>query len=57
MVHSGYLKDQYDYIRWAVELNADVIQHAYALPVPKGYSLLPSIRRRWYGGSCRGIKV
>ena len=31
-VHSGYLTDQYDYIRWAVELGADVIEHAYALP-------------------------
>lgn len=31
-VHSGYLTDQYDYIRWAAELGADVIEHAYALP-------------------------
>lgn len=31
-VHSGYLRDQYDYIRWAAELGADVIEHAYALP-------------------------
>jgi imidazolonepropionase-like amidohydrolase len=31
-VHSGYLGDQYDYIRWAAELGADVIEHAYALP-------------------------
>jgi imidazolonepropionase-like amidohydrolase len=29
-VHSGYLGN-YDYIRWAVELGADVIMHAYAL--------------------------
>ena len=31
-VHSGYLRDQVDYIRWAAELNANVIEHAYALP-------------------------
>jgi imidazolonepropionase-like amidohydrolase len=31
-VHSGYLTDQVDYIRWAAELGADVIEHAYALP-------------------------
>jgi len=31
-VHSGYLRNQYDYIRWAAELGADVIEHAYALP-------------------------
>jgi imidazolonepropionase-like amidohydrolase len=31
-VHSGYLTDQYDYVRWAAELGADVIEHAYALP-------------------------
>ena len=31
-VHSGYLTDQYDFIRWAAELGADVIEHAYALP-------------------------
>lgn len=30
-VHSGYLNDT-NYIRWAVELNADVIEHAYQLP-------------------------
>ncbi len=30
-VHSGYLGN-YDYIRWAVELGADTIMHAYALP-------------------------
>lgn len=29
-VHSGYLGN-YDYIRWAVELGADIIMHAYAL--------------------------
>jgi imidazolonepropionase-like amidohydrolase len=29
-VHSGYLGN-YDYIRWAVEMDADVIMHAYAL--------------------------
>ncbi len=28
--HSGYLRN-YDYIRWAVELDADVIMHAYDL--------------------------
>jgi len=31
-VHSGYMRDNYDYVRWAVELNANVIEHAYALP-------------------------
>jgi imidazolonepropionase-like amidohydrolase len=30
-VHSGYLGNL-DYIRWAAELDADVIMHAYALP-------------------------
>ncbi len=30
-VHSGYLGNL-DYIRWAVELGADTIMHAYALP-------------------------
>ncbi len=31
-VHSGYLGDQVDYVRWAVEEGANVIEHAYALP-------------------------
>ena len=30
-VHSGYL-GRHDLVRWAVELDADVIEHAYALP-------------------------
>ncbi len=30
-VHSGY-RDRFEYIRWAAELGADVIEHAYALP-------------------------
>ncbi|MFC1554450.1 amidohydrolase family protein [candidate division KSB1 bacterium] len=30
-VHSGY-KGQYQFIRWAAELGADCIMHAYALP-------------------------
>lgn len=30
-VHSGY-KNNMDYIRWAVELDCDVVEHAYALP-------------------------
>ena len=31
-VHSGMFKEQYDFIRWAVEEGADCIEHAYALP-------------------------
>lgn len=31
-VHSGYLGGEPAYIRWAAELGADVIEHAYALP-------------------------
>lgn len=31
-VHSGMFKEQYDFIRWAVELGADCIEHAYAIP-------------------------
>jgi len=31
-VHSGMFKEQYDFIRWAVEAGADCVEHAYALP-------------------------
>lgn len=31
-VHSGIYNKQYQFIRWAVELGADIIMHAYALP-------------------------
>lgn len=31
-VHSGMFKEQYDFIRWAVEDGTDCIEHAYALP-------------------------
>lgn len=31
-VHSGIYNRQYQFIRWAAELDADVIMHAYALP-------------------------
>lgn len=31
-VHSGIYNKQYQFIRWAVELEADIIMHAYALP-------------------------
>jgi len=31
-VHSGIYNKQYQFVRWAVELNADIIMHAYALP-------------------------
>lgn len=31
-VHSGVFKEQYDFVRWAVEAGADCIEHAYAIP-------------------------
>ncbi|MBE0676636.1 MAG: amidohydrolase family protein, partial [Bacteroidales bacterium] len=31
-VHSGIYNRQYQFVRWAVELDADIIMHAYALP-------------------------
>lgn len=31
-VHSGVYKEQYDFVRWAVEAGADCIEHAYAIP-------------------------
>lgn len=31
-VHSGIYNKQYAFVRWAVELDADIIMHAYALP-------------------------
>ena len=31
-VHSGMFKEQYDFIRWAIEAGADCVEHAYALP-------------------------
>jgi len=31
-VHSGIYNNQYQFVRWAVELDADIIMHAYALP-------------------------
>jgi imidazolonepropionase-like amidohydrolase len=31
-VHSGMYNRQYQFVRWAVELDADIIMHAYALP-------------------------
>jgi imidazolonepropionase-like amidohydrolase len=31
-VHSGIFKQQYDFVRWAVEEGADCIEHAYAIP-------------------------
>ena len=31
-VHSGIYNKQYQFIRWAVDLDADIIMHAYALP-------------------------
>lgn len=31
-VHSGMFKEQYDFIRWAVEDGTDCVEHAYALP-------------------------
>ncbi len=31
-VHSGMYNKQYAFVRWAAELDADIIMHAYALP-------------------------
>jgi len=31
-VHSGIYNKQYAFVRWAAELDADIIMHAYALP-------------------------
>ncbi len=31
-VHSGIYNKQYQFVRWAAELDADIIMHAYALP-------------------------
>jgi imidazolonepropionase-like amidohydrolase len=31
-VHSGIYKQQYDFVRWAVEDGADCLEHAYAIP-------------------------
>jgi imidazolonepropionase-like amidohydrolase len=31
-VHSGIFREQYDFVRWAVEEGADCIEHAYAIP-------------------------
>jgi imidazolonepropionase-like amidohydrolase len=31
-VHSGIFREQYDFVRWAVEEGADGIEHAYAIP-------------------------
>jgi imidazolonepropionase-like amidohydrolase len=31
-IHSGIFKQQYDFVRWAVEEGADCIEHAYAIP-------------------------
>ena len=31
-VHSGMFKEQYDFVRWALEAGADCIEHAYAIP-------------------------
>jgi len=31
-VHSGIFKEQYDFVRWAVEYGADCIEHAYTIP-------------------------
>ncbi|MCA1757275.1 MAG: amidohydrolase family protein [Bacteroidales bacterium] len=31
-VHSGIYNKQYQFVRWAAELGADIIMHAYALP-------------------------
>jgi len=31
-VHSGIYNKQYAFVRWAVEMGADIIMHAYALP-------------------------
>ena len=32
VVHSGIYNKQYAFVRWAAEMDADVIMHAYALP-------------------------
>ncbi|MEZ5000645.1 MAG: hypothetical protein R2727_08390 [Bacteroidales bacterium] len=32
VVHSGIYNKQYAFVRWAAELDADIIMHAYALP-------------------------
>ncbi|MBC7362163.1 MAG: amidohydrolase family protein [Candidatus Aminicenantes bacterium] len=31
-VHSGVFKQQYDFVRWAVEEGTDCLEHAYAIP-------------------------
>ncbi len=31
-VHSGIYNKQYEFIRWAADMDADIIMHAYALP-------------------------
>lgn len=64
MVHSGYLRDQYDYVRWAVELGADVIHHAYALPDDviatmgqKGIYSVPTMSIMMKNDAARGVTI